>query len=242
MEITGEARLFERLNYRFSDPSLFRQSVAHKSFTNENPTLIKGDNERLEFLGDAVLDLVISELLMSRYPHLSEGELSKIRAHLVNEAGLAEIARELNLGECLLIGKGEAKSGGPRKNSILADALEALFAAIYLDSRDAQGTNAVCKVIDTLFSERMAVAEQTLLFTDYKTELQELVQRRYKETVNYAIIREVGPDHEKQFEAVVSFRDREFGRGTGGSKKQAEQAAAKEALQIHRQGGLNLSP
>lgn len=242
METKGAERLFRRLNYRFADPSLFQQAVSHKSYANENPSRVAGDNERLEFLGDAVLDFVISELLMARFPHLSEGELSKLRAHLVSEVSLAGLARELDLGACLLMGKGEAKSGGREKSSILADGLEALFAAIYMDSRETGGSAAIGGIIEALFASRIEEAEHSLHFTDFKTELQELVQSRYKETVAYRIIREAGPDHEKHFEAAVSFQNREFGRGKGRTKKQAEQAAAKSALDAYQHGSLKFSP
>lgn len=234
--------LFQRLDYRFSDSSLFRLALVHRSYANENPGDSGGDNERLEFLGDAVLDLVISEMLMEEYPHLSEGDLSKIRAHLVSESGLAIIARELDLGAYLRMGRGESKSGGPQKSSILSDALEALFAAIYLDSREREGVGAVSRVIRKIFADRVERAQQSARYTDYKTELQELVQNRYKDTVVYTIVQEAGPDHEKQFEAAVSFRNREFGRGNGRSKKQAEQAAAKKALDDFLSGSLTISP
>ena len=232
--------LLRRLDYRFNDPALFKLALTHKSYANENPGDRAGDNERLEFLGDAVLGFVISDMLMETFPHLSEGELSKTRASLVSEASLAGIARELELGRLLLMGKGETKSGGPEKSSILCDALEALIAAIYLDSRIQSGAVVVGRVIERVFLERIQAAEQSLGYADYKTELQELVQNRYKDTVVYDIVREEGPDHEKNFVAAVSFRQIEFGRGAGRSNKHAEQAAAKQALDDFRSGTLKI--
>lgn len=230
--------LLRRLDYQFNDPALFKLALTHKSYANENPGHTTGDNERLEFLGDAVLGFIISDKLMEFFPHLSEGELSKTRASLVSEVSLAGIARELELGRLLLMGKGEIKSGGPGKSSILCDALEALFAAIYLDSRNQAGVAVIGEVIERVFLERIQAAEQTVRYTDYKTELQELVQNRYKDTVIYSIVREGGPDHEKEFVAAVSFRQMEFGRGAGRSKKHAEQAAAKQALDDFHSGSL----
>ncbi len=231
-----------RLGYRFRDTSLLRLALTHRSFSNENPEEAPEDNERLEFLGDAVLDFLISDFLMERFPDHAEGDLSKLRASLVSETGLAEIARKLELGPLLRMGRGEAGSGGPDKSSILSDALEALLAAVYLDSRDASGTEEIGALVRALFGERVAAVGQNLRFTDFKTELQELVQKRYKDTVTYRITREAGPDHEKEFEAAVSFRGQEFARGSGHSKKQAEQVAAREALQAIMDGELKIMP
>ncbi len=230
MERPQEQRLFDVLGYAFADPGLFRLCLTHKSFANENPQAAGGHNERLEFLGDAVLDFVVSDMLMARHPDLAEGELSKLRAGLVTESSLAEIAREIGLGELLHIGRGEDQSGGRDKSSILSDALEALLAGVYLDSKPSAGTGAVYRVIERLFASRMVGGSAEPGSFDFKTELQEWVQKAYRETVRYRIVQEEGPDHEKTFEAAVVFRDREFGRGRGRSKKQAEQAAAKSAL------------
>ena len=242
MDEQDTAPLFERLGYTFQDLSLFRQSITHKSFANENPDKKSGDNERLEFLGDAVLDLVVSDLLMERLAESSEGELSKLRARLVSATALAEIARELGLGAYLRMGKGEELSGGREKNSLLADALEALLAAIYLDSRGRNGMTEVARVIEALQARNLESAVQERGGVDFKTELQEVVQKRFKETVRYRVTREDGPDHDKRFEVNVSFKEREFGRGAGRSKKQAEQAAAKQALEDFRSGKLRMEP
>lgn len=242
MENLGADRLLERLTYRFVDPTLLRQALTHKSHANENPGRGAGDNERLEFLGDAVLDFVLSDLLLKKFVDLSEGDLSKIRAGLVSETGLAEVARELELGPCLLIGKGEEKSGGREKNSILSDTLEALLAAVYLDSSKAGRSGEIHRVIGEIFLPRLPAAEQNLHFSDFKTELQESVQKRYKETVSYRIVTEEGPDHEKRFEVAVIFREKEIGRGEGRTKKSAEQEAAKTAIRNSPTGSVELAP
>lgn len=232
MEIPGTSELFEKIAYSFADLSLFENSVTHKSHSNEQRGEAAPDNERLEFLGDAVLDFVISDILMEKYPALSEGALSKIRAGLVSEAGLAEIARELELGRVLLMGKGEEQSGGRKKSSILSDALEALLAAIFLDSRKESGVGEIHRVIGRVFGSRINEAEQIIGSADFKTELQELAQKLYKDTVNYRITGEEGPDHDKIFEAAVIIGERELERGSGRSKKQAEQEAARKSLGI----------
>ena len=222
--------LFQRAGYRFRDGSLAAQALTHKSYSNENPRQAPEHNERMEFLGDAVLDFVISDLLMSGYPELSEGHLSKMRAGLVSEPALASVARDLGLGAHLRMGRGEAHSGGQDKDSILSDALEALFAAIYLDSAPTDGVATIRQVVGRLFGERLRKAGGQRQLADFKTELQERVQKHYKETVRYSITRERGPDHEKQFDAAVSLQNRELGRGSGRTKKQAEQEAARRAL------------
>jgi ribonuclease-3 len=233
MERCGGQDLCERLGYTFANGKLFELCLTHSSFANENPTPapVPQHNERLEFLGDAVLDLVISDFLFERFPELSEGALSKLRASLVAEGSLAEVARELRLGERLRIGRGEELSGGRDKSSILSDALEALLAGVYLDSRDSEGIAAVRRVIAGLFERRLAAAAEALPALDYKTELQERMQKTHKEPVRYRVLNEDGPDHDKTFEVAVTFHDRELGRGRGRSKKQAEQAAAQQALQ-----------
>jgi ribonuclease III len=231
MEQRGIERLYERLGYAFRDADLVRLALTHTSYSNENPRQAPQHNERLEFLGDAVLDFVVSDLLMTRYPSLPEGDLSKIRAGLVSEPALAALARELELGPFLRMGRGEEQSGGRDKDSILSNALEALLAAVYLDSAPAAGIQAIQQVVQALFAQRLESTGDPRQLEDFKTELQELVQSRYKDTVRYVIVHEAGPDHDKHFEAAVFFRDRELGRGSGRSKKQAEQDAARGALQ-----------
>jgi len=231
MEQRSIEQLYERLGYDFRDAALLQLALTHTSFSNENPRLAPQHNERLEFLGDAVLDFVVSDLLMARYPALPEGDLSKMRAGLVSEAGLAVIARELELGTFLRMGRGEEQSGGRDKDSILSNALEAVLAAVYLDSAPDMGIVPIQQVVRELFEHRLEEAGQPRQLEDFKTELQELVQSRFKDTVRYVIIREAGPDHDKHFEAAVLFQDRELGRGSGRSKKQAEQDAARLALE-----------
>ena len=174
--------------------------------------------------------MAISELLMDRFPELDEGGLSKFRASLVNEDGLAHIARKLDLGKCLRMGKGEDLSGGREKSSLLADALEAVFAAIYLDSRKAGGFSKVSKIIYELYSDELPDQVDSFISRDYKSELQEVVQKSLNLPANYELINQFGPDHQKEFEMVVKVEERILGRGRGFSKKQAGQAAAQDAL------------
>jgi ribonuclease-3 len=223
-------RLAARLGYRFRDPRLLLLALTHKSYANENPLDAPADNERLEFLGDAVLDLLVSDLLYARYPELAEGSLSKLRASLVAETSLAPLARELDLGAELRMGRGEDASGGRAKASLLSDAFEAVVAAVYLDSRADRGLAAIHEVIERLIAPRLERAADSAAVFDFKTELQEWAQKRYKEPVVYRIVAEGGPDHEKTFAAAALLRERELGRGSGRSKKQAEQAAARAAL------------
>jgi ribonuclease III len=229
-------RLAERLGYGFRDWGLLTLALTHKSFTNEHPAQAPAHNERLEFLGDAVLDLVVSDLLFARFPEQSEGDLSKLRASLVTESSLAEIARDLELGTALRMGRGEGATGGHAKASLLADALEAVVAAVYLDSRQDRGLAAVHEVIAQFIGPRLDQALDLAAVFDFKTGLQEWAQRMYKEPVQYRIVAEGGPEHAKTFEAAVWLRDRELGRGRGKSKKQAEQAAAQAAMESLKQG------
>ena len=220
------ARLQQRLGINWSAPELFYQALTHSSCAHENRHLGLTHNQRLEFLGDAVLELVISEHLFRMFPDSSEGELTKLRAAVVCEPSLAKVSKELALGYCLRMGRGEERSGGRERPSILADAFEALLGAIYLD----KGLEAARKIIlDELASVIKDVIEGKL-DKDYKTELQEMLQQHSSDPVSYVILREEGPDHNKTFTAGVIYRGKEIGRGTGHSKKEAEQRAAKEAL------------
>ena len=226
------AALQESIGYRFADEKLLIQALTHKSYAHEHKL---EDNERLEFLGDAVLQFIISDHLMRRYPRLSEGMLSKFRAVLVSEVGLSVLAKKIGLGEYLLIGKGEETTGGRNKNSILSDALEALLSAIYLDSQGAHGMEKIRRVIEELFQEEIASAERTYASIDFKTDLQELVQKRKMGTMQYKVIEETGPDHDKRFVTAVLIDDSEYGVGIGKSKKLSEQNAAIAALKKLRQ-------
>jgi ribonuclease-3 len=209
------------------DRDLAVAALTHKSYVNEHRGEGLVDNERLEFLGDAVIDLAVSHRLMEKFPDAREGDLSKIRAAVVDEAGLARIARELDLGPLLRLGRGEELTGGRQKASLLADALEAVVAALYLGG----GLQAVLGLIDRFLEEAFARAADGTLDRDYKTQLQELAQSRMRATPRYRVVAEHGPDHSKTFEVELDLKGETLGRGTGRSKKDAEQAAAKLALE-----------
>lgn len=222
------ARDFERLerllSYRFARQDLIEQAVTHRSYANENRAAARADNEKLEFLGDAVLDLVVGHLLMEQYPSLTEGELSVTRAQVVSEAGLSELAAELGLGEFLRLGRGEERTGGRHKPSLLADAFEAVVAAVYLDG----GFDAARALVQRLLAPRLDAIDSSG-FHDFKTRLQESAQAKLKATPEYRVIGEAGPDHDKTFEVAVLIKDREWARSSGKSKKEAEQRAAAAA-------------
>jgi ribonuclease III len=219
--------LQKKIHYRFKSIDLFDQGLRHKSYVHENFEAGGEDNERLEFLGDAVLDLVISHLIMERHPDYPEGNLSRLRASVVNETRLARIARELTLGNYLLLGKGEEMTGGRQKSSILAAALEAILASVYLDG----GFKKALQVISQLFSFPLDLAEQEGFYQDFKTKLQEVSQETLKATPRYMLVKEFGPDHGKVFGVKVLIRDKVVGVGAGKSKKEAEQRAAQRTLQ-----------
>ncbi len=226
--------LCRSIDYRFRKEELLQLVLTHKSYTHIGSLPGERNNERLEFLGDAILDMVISEMLMERFPELDEGGLSKFRASLVNEDGLSRIAAGIGLGPCLLMGKGEELSGGRAKTSLLADALEALFAGIYLDSREYGGISDVARVIRTLFESELPEQAESFISHDYKSELQEFIQKTHGISANYELVNQTGPDHQKEFEMAVRIDERELGRGRGYSKKQAGQAAAQNALRSLR--------
>ena len=221
--------LCQQIGYFFKDPQLLTQACTHKSFINEQALKGLKDNERLEFLGDAVLDLVMSDLLMERFPELPEGGLTKLRAGLVNDSVLSEIAQAIDLGHYLFVGRGEELTGGRQKKSILSSALEALIAAVYLDSRQ-EGMCNVQHVVHRLFAKE--IPEEATAFLSYKTELQEFVQKRLHTVASYALTKASGPDHQKEFEVIAVVDGTTYGRGNGNTKKQAEQQAAKEALTV----------
>jgi len=200
-------------------------ALTHKSFVNEHKDE-GADNERLEFLGDAVVDLVVSHRLMERFPDADEGELSKLRALLVNEDSLARVARQLGLGDLLRMGRGEEMTGGRDKSSVLADALEAVLGAVYLSA----GLSGSLSVVDRLFGELLEGVAQGKSGEDWKTRLQELVQTRSRQSPRYRVVSERGPDHSKTFEVEVTVGSELFARARGRSKKEAEQAAARETL------------
>ena len=215
------------LGYRFNSAEQLTAALRHSSFVNEQPQSNIASNERLEFLGDAVLNLAISHLLMKRYPDLDEGELSRNRAQLVNETELAAIAREIGLGPHLLLGKGEALTDGREKNSILADATEAVIAAIYMDG----GFNAAFGFVENQFRERLRSANRTRYETDYKSMLQERIQSTYHDVPRYEVVDESGPDHDKTFRIRMTVAGI-TAEGEGKSKKLAEQEAARAGLDL----------
>jgi len=219
--------LENELGYEFKDVGLLREALQHSSYVNEQSDPALQDNERLEFLGDAVLDLVITHILMNHFLQTREGELSRMRAAIVNESQLAAVAQKLNLGQYLLLGKGEALSHGEEKSSILADALEAVIAAVYLDG----GLKNAFDVIERQFSRVISQVGERLAAEDFKSRLQELVQVRFKTIPHYTVIAESGPDHDKTFEVSLSIGTSLTTHGTGKSKKAAEQAAAQVAFE-----------
>lgn len=228
------ADLQEKLSYAFRNPELLSTALTHRTYVNENPLAGVGDNERLEFLGDAVLGLCVSDLLMKKHADFDEGTLSKIRSALVNEKPLAALAVELGLGDCLLLGRGEDHSGGRAKESLLANALEAVIAAVYLDSSFDKTKTLLKRLMKPLLKDE-AIAAQSL---DYKTALQELCQKKYKAEPLYTLLAESGPDHEKIFkmEVVIGEDVRQIGRGK--SKKEAQKQAAQKAWEsLHRENG-----
>ncbi len=226
-ENASHENLERALRYRFKRAEQLTAALRHSSFVNEQPQTGITSNERLEFLGDAVLNLVISHLLMERYPDLTEGELSRNRAQLVNEAELAAISREIGLGPHLLLGKGEALTDGREKNSILADATEAVIAAIYIDG----GFDAAFGFVENQFRERLRSVNRTRYDTDFKSMLQERVQSIHHDVPRYEVIDEIGPDHDKTFRVQMTVAGI-TAEGDGKSKKMAEQEAARAGLDL----------
>lgn len=214
--------LEEKLGHSFATPSLLRLALTHRSVSADDPA--RNDNERLEFLGDAVLQLVVTDLLYDRYPQLAEGQLAKVRAAVVNRAALAEVARILDLGSHLDLSPSEEATGGRDKDSILADAVEAVLGAVYLDG----GLGPAERMIQSLWSERVAERAKSPGVKDYKTRLQELAARNGKRPVYE--VEGTGPDHDRRFRAKVLVDGTVLGSGEGKSKKQAEQAAASQAI------------
>jgi ribonuclease-3 len=216
----------EALGYQFRDLTLLRDALTHRSFANEHPELAPRDNERLEFLGDAVLTMSASALLWERFPTASEGELTRRRADLVCEASLAAIAADLGIGAALRLGKGEARSGGRTKPRLLCCAFEACVAAVYLDGGPKEAT----RVVRNLLQPRLEAPE--LGQRDYKTRVQEMAQSLGAGTPRYTVIEASGPDHARQFHVSCVSDQRELGRGVGRSKLEAEQEAARMALAL----------
>lgn len=221
--------LEKKLGYTFRDRSLLSEALNHSSYANEHRSAEVSSNERLEFLGDSVLGFVTAEFLFKTYGKLPEGDLTRIRAALVCEQSLYEVAKGLDLGQYLKLGKGEEAGGGRQRQSILADATEAVFAAVYLDGGMERVRELICRV---LLSRAPAAEERR----DYKTTLQEIVQRRSGQVLTYHMVDESGPDHNKTFLFQVRLNGAPVGQGRGHSKKEAEQAAARDALEkLHEQ-------
>jgi ribonuclease-3 len=217
--------LAKELNIQFNDFSLLKRALTHRSYLNENRGVEKS-NERLEFLGDAVLELIISDYLYKKYPNRPEGDLTSFRSAIVRTESLAEASRELNYGKYLRMAKGEEESGGRDKDYILANTFESVLGAIYID----QGYE-VCKdLVERILISKIDYIVEHRLDIDSKTKIQERAQAEYKETPTYEVIEEHGPDHDKEFVVVVKIGDRVLGQGKGASKQKAEEAAAENGL------------
>ena len=219
--------LEKKLNYTFHDQRLLREALNHSSYANEHRAQGMNSNERLEFLGDSVLGFVTAEYLFARHPDLPEGDLTRIRAALVCEQSLHEVAQKLGLGSYLRLGKGEEAGGGRQRTSILADATEAVFAAVYLDGGISAASALIHRVL--LDVEREEVVEERR--RDYKTQLQERVQRQAGQELTYCMVGEEGPDHAKTFITEGRLNGAAIGRASGHGKKESEQMAAKAALE-----------
>ena len=215
----------DKIGYKFKNIELLKRALTHTSYANETGGDHNLSNERLEFLGDSVLGVITAEYFFMNYRNMPEGELTKLRAATVCEKALCEYAKDINLGSFILLGKGEIVTGGSERPSILADAFEALIAAVYLDGGMDAAKGFVLKYIQKAAKEHRG-------FKDYKTMLQEVVQKNPGEIVEYVLVNETGPDHDKRFEVEVHLNSNVIGRGIGTSKKKAEQFAAKEALEL----------
>jgi ribonuclease-3 len=217
--------LQKSLGFFFTDEKLLKQAFTHSSYVNEHRRKPYEDNERLEFLGDAVLELTVSKFLFKKYPQMSEGELTKLRAAIVCEPSLVDFANELNFGKLILLGKGEELTGGRERPALLADVFEAFIGALYLD----KGIETVIEFLDKhVFPKINAGAFSHVM--DFKSQLQELVQRDGAGVIEYRVLHEKGPAHNREFVSRVSLNGEELGTGTGKSKKEAEQHAAQMAL------------
>ena len=218
-------KLEQGLGYTFTDKALLENALTHSSYANENREKHIPDNERLEFLGDSILGFVVADYLYRNFPDKPEGELTRIRADLVCERNLAEAAATIELGSYLLLGHGEEQGGGRKRDSIVSDAMESVIAASYMDG----GFAAAKEIIDRLILSDIPKGRPRNF--DYKTALQELVQRKKDPQLHYELVGESGPDHDKHFEVAVELNGRAVGRGVGSSKKRAEQAAAEAAIE-----------
>ena len=227
MKMSDLKKFQELIGYQFKNEQLLKQALTHSSYANEKHMKKLSDNERLEFLGDAVLETTSSEFLFNNYPKLTEGQLTKLRASIVCEPTLALCTEEIHLGDFIYLGKGEEQTGGRKRKSILSDAMEAVIGAIYLDGGFANAKEFVLKFI-------MKDIENKHLFYDSKTILQEVVQGEH-EKLTYVLLEESGPDHDKNFTVGVLIGNKEISTGTGHTKKAAEQEAAYQALLLLKQ-------
>lgn len=219
--------LQKKIGYQFNNKSLLSEALTHSSYANEHKSKHIKYNERLEFLGDAVLSIAVSDYIFKNCPELPEGELTKLRASLVCEKTLFEFAKSINLGEYLMLSKGERNNGGAQRPSILSDAFEALIAAIYIDG----GMDAATKHIMNFIIPAIKNSKKKRL-NDYKTALQEIIQKNPGEQLEYVLVGASGPDHDKHFVVEVHLNSNVIGKGGGRSKKEAEQQAAREALEL----------
>ena len=219
------AGLQEKIGYRFKNEKLLFEALSHSSYANENKNL--KSNERLEFLGDSVLSIIVSDHIFKHFSHIPEGDLTKLRASLVCESALFDFSKKISLGDYILLGRGEEQTGGRERPSIVSDAFEAVIAAVYLDG----GMEAARKYVLSFIPEDIT-PKGSDAFHDYKTILQEVIQRNPEERVTYHLKSESGPDHDKHFTVQVMLNNNVIGEGSGRSKKSAEQAAAKEALAL----------
>ncbi len=218
--------LQKALKIRFKNQALLEQALVHSSYINENPDLAEGDNERLEYLGDAVLGFIIAEELYKRFPQFSEGEMTRVRSSLVSQVALSRLAKSIKLGDYLYLGKGEEGGGGRNKPANLSGALEALIAAIFLD----QGLAVTRKFILKLMAKKMGKALSQGVEADYKTKLQEVAQAKRQLKPRYKVVEAVGPAHDRRFTVEVTVGGDVIGRGSGKNKKAAETEAARMAL------------
>ncbi|MBN8555650.1 MAG: ribonuclease III [Deltaproteobacteria bacterium] len=233
--LAGSENLQKKAGVKFKNFKLLELALTHTSYVHEHKLSIEESNERLEFLGDAVLGICIAEMLIRAFPEEPEGALSKRRAALVNQKQLARLAGTIDLGPALRLGKGEEKTGGRTKASLLGDAFEAMIGGLYLD----QGLEVVQEFLNRLFIELIPVSKKVETSQDYKTRLQEYHQREFKRSPRYIIVKESGPDHLKTFEVRIEFAGKVLGEGAGRSKRDAEQDAAKKAFETL--GGLEIT-
>lgn len=228
MSEARDASLLEKtIEYAFLDKALLEEALTHKSFSNEQNDRSTPDNERLEFLGDAVLGVVVSHYVFRTFPRLPEGELTRIRSEVVSEKGLAVIGRAIRLGDFMRLGKGEERSGGRTKSSLLANTVEAVLGAVFCDG----GFDAVKPVVEALFASSIRNAARRKAGVDYKTRLQERLQALHGGMPHYELVHVEGPPHQRTYSVEAQFRGDCIGQGQGRSKKSAEQEAAKQALE-----------